>query len=104
MLAFATLLVLVGATPPAASAPHPGPSRPHAVLAATRTGGVVVTRGDSLTPAERAVARAVDQRTPEAIALLERIVNVNSGTMNFAGVRQVGDILRARLDALGFRT
>ena len=59
---------------------------------------------DSLTAAERALARAVDQRVGEAIALLERLVNINSGTMNFAWVRQVGDILRARLDALGFRT
>lgn len=40
----------------------------------------------------------------DALALLERIVNVNSGTMNFAGVRQVGDVLRARFDSLGFRT
>jgi glutamate carboxypeptidase len=61
-------------------------------------------RPDSLTAAERAIARAVDARTADAIALLERIVNINSGTMNFAGVRQVGDILRARLDALGFTT
>ena len=61
-------------------------------------------RPDTLSAAERAIARAVDARTADAIALLERIVNINSGTMNFAGVRQVGDVLRARLDALGFTT
>ena len=38
------------------------------------------------------------------LALLERIVNINSGTLNFAGVRQVGDVLRAQLDSLGFAT
>ena len=59
---------------------------------------------DSLRPVERAIARAVDRRTADAIALLERLVNINSGTMNFAGVRQVGAILSARLDSLGFRT
>ena len=59
---------------------------------------------DSLKPAERAVAVAVDRRSADAIALLERLVNINSGTMNFAGVRQVGAILRGRLDSLGFRT
>ncbi len=59
---------------------------------------------DSLKPAERAIATAVDRRSADAIALLERLVNINSGTMNFDGVRQVGAILRARLDALGFRT
>ncbi len=57
-----------------------------------------------LSDAERRVARAVDQRTPAAIALLERIVNINSGTHNFAGVRAVGDVLRAQFDSLGFTT
>src|SRR4051794_39048535 len=53
---------------------------------------------------ERAVVRAVDAHNAEHLALLERVVNVNSGTMNFAGVRQVADLLRAPLEALGFRT
>jgi glutamate carboxypeptidase len=53
---------------------------------------------------ESAVARAVDAHDAEHLALLERIVNINSGTQNFAGVRQVGDVLRAQFDALGFRT
>ena len=57
-----------------------------------------------LSPQERAIAAAVDRRNAEALALLERIVNINSGTMNLAGVRRVGDALRAELDALGFRT
>ncbi len=59
---------------------------------------------ESLTTTERAISRAVDARTAAAIDLLERLVNINSDTMNFAGVRAVGDILRHRLDALGFRT
>src|SRR5262245_33295742 len=58
----------------------------------------------SLTAAERAIAGAVDARKDEALALLERIVNINSGTMNFAGVKQVGDVLRPELDRLGFTT
>jgi len=53
---------------------------------------------------ERAIARAVDAGHDDALALLERIVNVNSGTMNFAGVREVGAVLRSELDALGFAT
>jgi glutamate carboxypeptidase len=55
-------------------------------------------------PVERAIVRAVDARRDSAVALLERIVNRNSGTLNFAGVRAVGDALRAELDALGFAT
>src|SRR5438552_1474809 len=57
-----------------------------------------------LTATETAIARAADAHNAEALALLERIVNINSGTMNFSGVRQVGDVLRAELDALGFVT
>jgi glutamate carboxypeptidase len=58
----------------------------------------------SLSPTERAIARAVDTHRDESLAMLERMVNINSGTMNFAGVRQVGDMLRAPLEALGFKT
>ena len=55
-------------------------------------------------PVEQSIVKAVDGHNAEALALLERIVNINSGTMNFAGVRQVGDALRAELDQLGFKT
>ena len=58
----------------------------------------------SLTPTERAVVAAVDARNADALALLERVVNINSGTMNFRGVRKVGAIFRERLDSLGFTT
>ncbi|MEP7384041.1 MAG: M20/M25/M40 family metallo-hydrolase [Gemmatimonadota bacterium] len=60
--------------------------------------------GDSLTAAEHAIARAVDTRAGEGLALLQRVVDINSGTMNFAGVREVGDVLRREFDALGFAT
>ena len=53
---------------------------------------------------ERRIAAWVDAHTEEAIALLERVVNVNSGTMNPEGVREVGRILGAQLDSAGFRT
>ena len=48
--------------------------------------------------------RAVDADNARTLALLQRIVDINSGTMNFAGVRRVGDALRAELDSLGFTT
>ena len=53
---------------------------------------------------EQAIAAAVDTHNADALALLKQIVNTNSGTMNFAGVRQVADALRPQLDALGFTT
>jgi glutamate carboxypeptidase len=46
----------------------------------------------------------IDAHNAEALALLERVVNVNSGTQNFAGVRAVGAIFLASFDRLGFKT
>ena len=43
------------------------------------------TSADTLSPTERAIVRHVDAHNAEGVALLERIVNINSGTMSFAG-------------------
>jgi glutamate carboxypeptidase len=53
---------------------------------------------------ERAIVASADAGNADALALLERVVNINSGTMNFAGVREVGAVFRGELDALGFTT
>ncbi|HEX6364239.1 MAG TPA: M20/M25/M40 family metallo-hydrolase [Albitalea sp.] len=53
---------------------------------------------------ERAAAAFVDANQAEAIALLERAVNINSGTQNLEGVRQVGALFKAEFDTLGFTT
>src|ERR1043166_4520930 len=55
-------------------------------------------------PAERSIGAAVDAGNPAALALLEKVVDINSGTHNFPGVRAVGDVFRAEFDALGFKT
>lgn len=52
---------------------------------------------------EKALVGYVNGGEQASIALLEQIVNVNSGTMNFAGVRQVGDLLRPHFEKLGFK-
>ncbi|HEX2780883.1 MAG TPA: M20/M25/M40 family metallo-hydrolase, partial [Gemmatimonadaceae bacterium] len=62
------------------------------------------SQSTSLSATERAIVAAVDRRNADALALLERVVNINSGTRNFAGVRAVGGVFRARLDSLGFTT
>src|SRR6058998_1871437 len=58
----------------------------------------------ALSTEERAVVRTVDAENARTLALLQRIVDINSGTMNFAGVRRVADVLRVELDSLGFTT
>ena len=62
------------------------------------------SRQTTLPADEQALVRHVEANNAAALALLERVVNINSGTMNFAGVRQVGDVLRGEFDALGFTT
>lgn len=55
-------------------------------------------------PQEQALVAAVDRERDRALELLERSVNINSGTMNFAGVRRVGELFMREFDELGFDT
>ena len=55
-----------------------------------------------LTADETRVRESVRANYDASVALLERAVNVPSGTHNVAGVRQVGDLFGAELRALGF--
>jgi glutamate carboxypeptidase len=57
-----------------------------------------------LSPTEKSISAAVDAHTAEELALLQQIVDINSGTLNLAGVRHIADVLRPKLDALGFKT
>ena len=73
-------------------------------LTALEAQGQAAGGSPALSTTERRITAAVDQRSAQALALLERVVNINSGTMNFDGVRKVGDVFKAELDALGFST
>jgi glutamate carboxypeptidase len=81
-------------------------SKPATVIAAAVAAAALVSAQPAapLAPAERTIVAHIDAHTTEAIALLERAVNVNSGTQNFAGVREMGRIFGAELEALGFTT
>src|SRR5688572_26929891 len=56
-----------------------------------------------LSGAERKIAAAVDADSAGTLTLLERMVNQNSGTLNLAGVRAMGEMLRPEFEALGFK-
>ena len=58
----------------------------------------------NLTSAEQKMRTYVEQHASEQVAFLEKVVNINSGTMNQAGVRAVGDAFAAELRDLGFET
>ncbi len=66
--------------------------------------GATSGRAAGLSTAERRVIAAVERRLPAARELLVRTVNVNSGTMNFTGVRTSGAMFAPGFAALGFDT
>ena len=57
-----------------------------------------------LTKTEKKIITSVDLHNTDALRFLEQVVNINSGTMNFDGVFKVGEMFKARFDALGFVT
>jgi len=59
---------------------------------------------ETLSDLEQRIVTAVDASLPSAVDDLKAAVNINSGTMNFAGVRQVGDLFAERLQELGLKT
>jgi len=53
---------------------------------------------------EKRIIKSVDKHLDANLELLKTSVNINSGTMNFEGVREVGRLYQDKLDALGFST
>ena len=74
------------------------------VAAAAAAAGPPAVPSVPLTASERALVASVDAHQAEDLSLLERTVDVNSGTHHPAGVREVGRLFQAELDGLGFRT
>ncbi|MGB3774954.1 MAG: M20 family peptidase, partial [Leeuwenhoekiella sp.] len=57
-----------------------------------------------LTKKERNLTAAVEKNNAEAIAFLEKVVNINSGTMNAEGVKSTGNVFMQAFDDIGFTT
>lgn len=91
-------MVLVGCSRP--TPPPVGPAQATPPVADV----AVKERPGGLTKKEQAIVAAVERGNDAALALLERVVNINSGTLNVAGVKAVGQIFATQLDALGFKT
>ncbi|RDY61520.1 M20/M25/M40 family metallo-hydrolase [Flagellimonas nanhaiensis] len=52
---------------------------------------------------EKRIITAVDKSNDEGIELLKTIVNINSGTMNFEGVKEVGKVLIDEFQGMGMQ-
>jgi glutamate carboxypeptidase len=62
-----------------------------------------LSAADHLSPVETKIVQSIEASTAESNALLEKIVNINSGTFNVAGVRAVGEVLKPEFEKLGFK-
>lgn len=56
-----------------------------------------------LAPAETRMMQTIDKEQERTLAMLEKWINQNSGTLNAEGVRKVGEMVRAELEPLGFK-
>jgi len=56
-----------------------------------------------LTPEEKAIVAYIDANEQASNDLLEKLVNINSGTHNLEGVHAVADIMQSQLSDLGFK-
>ncbi len=68
------------------------------------SGFSIVHAQQKLSRTEKQLVKLVSANNDEAIAFLEEVVNVNSGTLNLKGVRQVGALFEDAFDAIGFET
>jgi len=78
-----------------------------ALLIAVSLAATLVTSlaaAQDLTDLERKIVELVDEQAEASIRFLQEVVDVNSGTMNHAGVREVGRMFQAELEALGFES
>jgi glutamate carboxypeptidase len=74
-----------------------------AMIATTLAHAQATSPTASLTPVEQRMAENVDANNAADLALLEQLVDINSGTMHLAGVLAVKDVLVPQFEKLGFR-
>lgn len=58
----------------------------------------------NLTKAEKKILKTVSINNNEAVEFLKKVVNINSGTMNHEGVKEVGMVFKSAFDELAFNT
>jgi|KBSMisStaDraftv2_1062788.scaffolds.fasta_scaffold98759_2 glutamate carboxypeptidase len=75
-----------------------------ALLIAGGVSLVSCVQAQTMSSSDTAMVKAVDAETPAAVALLEKLVNINSGTMNLSGVIAVKDVVEPQIQDLGFKT
>ena len=88
--------------PPQMKGSRPVRSRLLPLFAAFSLAVATAPADAALSRQERAMIAHVDAEQGRTLAMLEKWVNQNSGSLNIAGVTKVGEMLRAELEPLGF--
>lgn len=58
----------------------------------------------NLSEQELKIITSIENNNNEAIAFLEKVVNINSGTLNPKGVKEVGAVFKEAFEAINFKT
>lgn len=66
--------------------------------------GYLLTGAQKLSRVEKKIAKSVERNNQEAITFLKDVVNINSGTLNLKGVKEVGMVFKDAFDQIGFKT
>ncbi len=64
----------------------------------------ITSAQSSLSPDEEVILQKVTENNDEALSFLEEVVNINSGTLNTSGVKEVGKVFSKAFDKIGFNT
>lgn len=73
-------------------------------LGASVSMGCVASAQSAPSAVEAAMVKTIDAGAPAAVAQLQQLVDINSGTMNIPGVVRVKDLLVPEIETLGFTT
>ncbi len=65
---------------------------------------VTMCYGQKLSRVEKKIIATVKQNNDQAIDFLKEAVNINSGTLNLAGVQEVGQLFASAFKQIGFNT
>ncbi|MBT8310973.1 MAG: M20/M25/M40 family metallo-hydrolase [Flavobacteriaceae bacterium] len=58
----------------------------------------------NLSSKEKKIIKSIEANNPEAISFLKKVVNINSGTMNPEGVKEVGMVFKDAFNNIDFQT
>ncbi len=75
------------------------------MIACAKTGALhAQSSTQQLSKEELQIINLVETHTEESIEFLKNVVNINSGTLNIKGVKEVGDVFSASFTDIGFTT